>query len=251
MKTKNGLFFFALFLFSACIFFGCETDDDNKDSNSIVGTWKIESVDGEEYKDENLYYVFSKNGTVVLYNGYDEYEGEYTIKGGKLTITEDGESYIYEYEIKNKKLYIYTEEDGTIILVRVDGKELEEEKNKNYAPENIIGKRITFPSVAVEYETVLYGFTSAGTCSIIRGVTIPGQNISKTPTYTYSKTSAKEATFNYDYQETASAGTAKYYFNWHYKQTLTFTSAGGGTYTGTLSLNNGTGSFISGTFTID
>ncbi|MGC3978542.1 MAG: lipocalin family protein [Paludibacteraceae bacterium] len=246
MKTNKKLILFTVLTLSVFAFFGCEGDDNDSGTSGIVGTWKLESIEGDSDDFDVCFFTFSKDGIFTMYADGEELQCNYTAKKGELTLLYDDDDYdVFTYEIKNKKLYLNIEDEYSDILTQSSASELNEEKNKSYAPSSLIGKTITISDV-------VSNFTSTGTCKVTPSNYMPGVNLtSKTPTYTYSKTGSKTASFSYYYQQSQYLGSSYLYFNWYYTFNLTFNSAYGGSYSGTMKLNSQSSSTIKGKFTIN
>lgn len=97
---------FALLLVLTFTFASCSDDDDEYSNSDIVGTWVLESASAKEVKtnndkateaikkdvaeavDETEEMTFSADGKFVSIDGEgDSYEGTYSLKGAKLTLT--------------------------------------------------------------------------------------------------------------------------------------------------------------------
>jgi hypothetical protein len=114
------------------------------------------------------------------------------------------------------------------------------EEDDAYAPKSIIGKTIEFDSGNIKG----YDFTSSGICKYY----FTGETLSGTPTYSYDKTDNTTATYSANY--TMLRGSTKIVHSSSF--TLTFTSAFGGTYSGTsvIKISSTKTNHVSGEFTI-
>lgn len=106
----------------------CSKDDDEKDSNTIVGTWKYKSVAAGEIKTNNttndekikpfvisegvdsyigFWFEFKADGTVrSSYEDETPMTGTYTLSNGTLTIKDGDETYFMKVIVDNGILII-------------------------------------------------------------------------------------------------------------------------------------------------
>lgn len=240
-RRFQRLSFLLFIIISSITCTSCSSDDEN----GIEGTWRLESLNGKNEITEVLFFTFSKDGQFSVYDDGEEGTYAYSTKNNQLKIILGNETNTFTYEIKNGKLNITDESGNLYIFSRSGTSAINEEKSKTYAPANIIGKRLTLTNT-----DVIYNFSSTGLCSVTPGVYMPGVSLtSKSPTYTYTRTNNKSASFSYSYQQSQRIGTSVMYFNWFYILTLNFTSNSGGNYAGTIQLNSGSVSTVTGTFT--
>ncbi len=127
----------------------------------------------------------------------------------------------------------------------------------NDAPDNIVGKALVLYNSKMQYTLQVSEFASNSTCNVVMigGV----YKLVGTPSYTYSKSTANNATLEVKYSDHINFGSDYWNSIRIYTADLSFTSESGGTYTGfeksttTGNVNgiNGTDQRgISGTFTL-
>ncbi len=148
----------------------------------------------------------------------------------------------------------------TIASCDKNGDPVDEEvvdNNPDNAPDKIFGKSLVLYNSKMQYTLQASGFTSKSTCAVVMlgGV----YKLTSTPTYIYSKSTAKSASLEVKYADKLQIGSDYTNTNSTYTATLSFTSESGGSYTGTekavsnsnvSGLNGTTSRNISGTFTL-
>jgi len=125
------------------------------------------------------------------------------------------------------------------------------------APLKIVGKAIVLYNSKMQYTLQASEFTSTNTCKVVMigGV----YKLTGTKSYAYSKSTAMNANLEVKYSDKLQIGSDYTNTNSTYTADLSFTSASGGSYTGTekavcnssvAGLNGTTSRTISGTFTL-
>ena len=99
---------------------GCEDDEDEGGGNSLVGTWRATSYNGQALDaGTSVVVTFRSDGTATttytIAGQSDSSQGTWSAEDGVLTVTADGETDSANYSISGSTLTI-SDEEGTFTL---------------------------------------------------------------------------------------------------------------------------------------